>query len=93
MRERFVSLQSEKSKKNRSPVHTLYAGDTASNGRGGSGRGGNSGRGRGGRGRGNKSSSRGGSNTFGGRPSDVQPASANDGSRAVTKPDGYSSRK
>ena len=53
MRGRFVSLQWDKLNKKQSPGHALYAGDTASNGRGGSGRGGNSGRGRGGRGRGN----------------------------------------
>ena len=94
VRERFVCLQSEKLKKKQSPGHALYAGDTASSGRGGSGRGGNSGRGRGGRGRGNAKFNQGGSNTFGARASDVRTAgSANDGSTAVTKPDEDTSKK
>ena len=90
----MVSLQSEKPKNKQSPGHAFYAGGITSSGRGGSGRGGNSDRGRGRRGRGNASINRGGSNTFGGRASGVQTAaSANDGSAAVTKPNGGTSKK
>ena len=105
VREGFVSLQSEKSKKRQSLGHALYAGDAAiisralyagdaaSISRGGSGRG-NSGSGGGRRGRGNASSNEGGSNSFGGRASGVRiAASANDGCTAVTRPDGDTSKK
>ena len=93
VREQFVSIQSEKLKKKQSPGHALYAGDTASSGRGGRGLGGNSGRGRGGRGRGNANSNWVGLNTLGGRASGVQTASANDGSTAVTKTGGDMSKE
>ena len=105
VREGFASLQSKKSKNRQSLGHALYAGDAASIcralyacdaaiiSRGGSGRG-NSGSGGEGRGIVNEISNEGGSNTFGGRASGVQiAASANDGSTAVTRPDGDTSKK